>query len=121
MKQQLEPQNLEAEKALLGAILMDPDCLNDVTEICQPEDFFRTEHQNIYSAFISLANSSQTIDILTVTDWLEGNGRMKNMDPEYVAALAADVPLASNAVEYAKIVSAKSMPRSSKPPRRSHA
>ena len=111
MKQQLEPQNIEAEKALLGAILMDPDCLNDVTEICQSDDFFRVEHQNIYNAFISLANKSQTIDILTVTDWLESNGKMKNMDPEYVAALAVDVPLASNAVEYAKIVSAKSMQR----------
>ncbi|MBP5781376.1 MAG: AAA family ATPase [Clostridia bacterium] len=112
MKQQLEPQNIEAERALLGAVLMDPDCLFDVMEICQSEDFFRPEHQNIFEAFITLSKTkSMPIDMLTVTDLLESTGKMSTMNPEYIASLAADVPLASNAVEYAKIVAAKSMQR----------
>ena len=112
MKQQLEPQNIEAERALLGAVLMDPDCLFDVMEICQSDDFFRPEHQNIFEAFITLSKTkSMPIDMLTVTDLLESTGKMSTMNPEYIASLAADVPLASNAVEYAKIVAAKSMQR----------
>ena len=112
MKQQLEPQNIEAERALLGAVLMDPDCLFDVMEICQSDDFFRPEHQNIFEAFITLSKTkSRPIDMLTVTDLLESTGKMSTMNPEYIASLAADVPLASNAVEYAKIVAAKSMQR----------
>ncbi|MBR7061481.1 MAG: replicative DNA helicase, partial [Clostridia bacterium] len=108
---QLEPQNIDAERALLGAVFMDPDCIFDVQEICQPDDFFRPEHRNIFAAMCDLAQKSLPVDILTVTDQLESSGKMKNLSPEYIVALANEVPLASNALEYARIVGAKSMQR----------
>ena len=108
---QLEPQNIEAERALLGAVFMDPECIFDVLEICQPEDFFRPEHKNIFAAMSDLSSKNLPIDILTVTDQLETTGKMKNLSPEYIVALANEVPLASNALEYARIVGAKSMQR----------
>ena len=108
---QLEPQNIDAERALLGAVFMDPDCIFDVQEICQPDDFFRPEHRNIFAAMCDLAQKSLPVDILTVTDQLESTGKMKNLSPEYIVALANEVPLASNALEYARIVGAKSMQR----------
>ncbi|MBO4325699.1 MAG: replicative DNA helicase [Clostridia bacterium] len=111
MKQQLEPQNIDAERALLGAVFVDPDCLYDVIDICDADDFYRPEHQSIFSAFHALSSKLEPIDILTVTDYLESTGKMKTMDPDYIVSLASDVPLASNAVEYAKIVAAKSMQR----------
>ena len=63
---QLEPQNIDAERALLGAVFMDPDCIFDVQEICQPDDFFRPEHRNIFAAMCDLAQKSLPVDILTV-------------------------------------------------------
>ncbi|MBO7406235.1 MAG: replicative DNA helicase [Clostridia bacterium] len=108
---QLEPQNIDAERALLGAVFMDPECIFDVQEICQPEDFFRPEHKNIFAAMSDLSSKNLPIDILTVTDQLETTGKMKNLSPEYIVALANEVPLASNALEYARIVGDKSMQR----------
>ena len=74
MKQQLEPQNIDAERALLGAILLDPECLTDVTDICNAEDFFRPEHKDIFLAMTDLSSRSEMIDILTVSEELEGKG-----------------------------------------------
>ncbi len=111
MKQQLEPQNIDAERALLGAILLDPECLTDVTDICNAEDFFRPEHKDIFLAMTDLSSRSEMIDILTVSEELEGKGRMKTIDRDYIVALADDVPLASNAVDYARIIADKATRR----------
>ncbi len=90
---------------------MDPDCLFDVTEICHADDFFRQEHRDIFEAVESLSVRLLPIDILTVTEQLQSTGKLDKIGPEYVAALATDVPQASNAADYARIVADKAMQR----------
>ena len=111
MKQQIEPQNIDAERALLGAILIDPECFLDVIDICQEDDFFRPEHQSIFRAIRDLSARSEQIDMVTVSDELEGKGGMKTIDRDYIVALVSDMPLASNAVDYARIVAEKATRR----------
>lgn len=112
MKAGVPPQNIEAEKSLLGAILMDQNVIYDVMAELQPEDFYRKDHQLIYESMVWLSNKNQPIDMITVSDHLSSTGRMADAGGmNYVASLTEDVPLASNALQYAQIVSEKALQR----------
>lgn len=67
---QLPPQNIEAEEAILGGILLDPEAMDRVVDILEPESFYISAHQDIYQACRSLHNQNQPIDLLSVTAWL---------------------------------------------------
>jgi len=111
MKPQLEPQNIDAERACLGALIVDSSCFLDVAEICTADDFYRTEHQNIFKAIENLFNQSRTIDLVTVTDQLASTGKLNDIGPEYIVSLVQDLPLASSAPDYARIVAEKATRR----------
>ncbi len=106
------PFSLEAEQSLLGAILIDPECMNDMAPIVSAEDFYLPEHREIYSAMQSMYSASKNIDVVTLIDQLvqlgtydEAGGR------EYLKLIAEAVPTAINAKDYAGIVRDKSVLR----------
>ena len=66
----LPPQNIDAERSALGAILTDQSVMLDVVEVLNPEDFYRADHGLIYKAMVRLFTQSKPIDIITVTEEL---------------------------------------------------
>ncbi|MBW4690042.1 MAG: replicative DNA helicase [Komarekiella atlantica HA4396-MV6] len=74
MPDYLPPQSIEAEVAVLGGILLDPQAIARVIKILQPEDFYVSSHKEIYSSAVRLHNTGQPTDLLFVTNWLESHG-----------------------------------------------
>ena len=68
------PQSLEAEQSVLGSILIDSRCINDVIGIVKPEDFYLQQNREIYEAIYTMFNFSQTIDPVTVMDKMRETG-----------------------------------------------
>ena len=106
------PNSIEAEKSVLGALLVSPDAILDVINIIKPDDFYRKDHQTIYEAMLELFDRNQTIDVITVSNILQQNMSIENIGGiQYLGSLAEEVPLAANAAQYAKIVAEKSTQR----------
>ncbi|WP_024747829.1 replicative DNA helicase [Levilactobacillus namurensis] len=106
------PQNLAAEKAVLGAIFLSTDALVDALEYLTPEDFYRREHQIIFQAMIDLNDRDEAIDVVTITDRLTAKNELDDVGGvTYIAELAGAVPTAANATYYAKIVQNKAVLR----------
>lgn len=99
------PNNLEAERACLGAILLDPDALERVVPHILAEDFYRPAHAAIYRAVTELSERGEAIDIITVTDALRASdGLSRAGGASYVSSLTSDVPTSANVEFYARIV-----------------
>ncbi|TJY42019.1 replicative DNA helicase [Cohnella pontilimi] len=106
------PQNLEAEQAVLGAILLETEALITAMERIRAEDFYSVAHQRIYEAIVSLNEDSEPIDLITLTARLRDQGQLEEVGGvSYMAKLAAAVPTAANVEYYAQIVEEKSMLR----------
>lgn len=104
----LPPQNLEAEEAILCAILIDNEVLLDVVEILKPEDFYKTAHQKIYSGILELFSENEPIDLVTLANELKKNGVSEETGgAAYLASLVDSVPMSTNAVNHARIISDK--------------
>ncbi|HXT71208.1 MAG TPA: replicative DNA helicase [Vicinamibacterales bacterium] len=103
------PHNLEAEKCVLGAILIDNPSFNQAAEVIGSEDFFRDAHRRIFEKMIGLSERSQPIDPVTLKDELSRSGELDEVGgPAYVASLTDGVPRSANVEFYAKIVKQKS-------------
>ena len=105
------PQSLEAEQSVLGSILIDSRCINDVIGIVKPEDFYLQQNREIYEAIYTMFNFSQTIDPVTVLDKLRELGYYQEKSRDYVLQLMEITPTAANAARYANIVKEKAMLR----------
>lgn len=104
----LPPQNVEAEKSLLGSILLDKEAIVKIADFLRPEDFYRPSHREIYQAMIDLYESRNPIDIVTLSDELEKTKKLKEVGgASFLTALANAVPSSAHAVQYAKIIQAK--------------
>jgi len=104
----LPPQNIEAEQAVLGSMLLDSDSIFIATEILKPEDFYERAHQVIYEVILSLVELNEAVDLVTVTEELRRQGKLDSVGgASYLASLANTVPSAANAEYYARIVSEK--------------
>ena len=68
------PHSIEAEQAVLGAMLIDSRCVSEVIEILRPEDFFMTQNRHIFETIYSMSTLNQTIDAVTVLDQLAVRG-----------------------------------------------
>jgi len=102
------PQNLEAERAVLGAILMENDSIYAVMEILEPSAFYQPSHRLIFSTMLELSERGEPIDIVTLTDRLRSGGNLdKAGGADYVPTLADEVPTAAGVSNYAKIVREK--------------
>jgi replicative DNA helicase len=115
-KEELErvaPQNIEAEMAVLGAMLIDELVIPEVLEIIDENAFYKEEHRIIFSSIISLFDERKKVDILTVSEDLNRKKCLEKVGgATYLATLADFVPTASNASHYAHIVKEKSILRS---------
>ena len=70
MTDNLPPQNIEAEEAILGGIMLDPQAITRVSEVLVPEAFYISAHQDIYTSTLRLHNQGKPTDLLSVTSWL---------------------------------------------------
>ncbi|MHA7964993.1 replicative DNA helicase [Paenibacillus sp. CAU 1782] len=112
MSGRIPPQNLEAEQAVIGAILLQPEALITAMERVRSEDFYTTAHQRIYEAMIELGEDNQPVDLVTLTAHLQDGGLLEEIGGVgYLAKLANAVPTAANVDYYAQIVEEKSMLR----------
>ena len=103
--ERIPPQNLDAEKSLLGAILISEEALPDITEILKPQDFYDERHRHIYNAMWNLYERHQPVDLLTVRDQLKRKKLTEKAGGSaYLSELANFVPTAAHAKAYAEIV-----------------
>ncbi|RUT33728.1 replicative DNA helicase [Paenibacillus zeisoli] len=108
----IPPQNLEAEQAVLGAILLQSEALITAMERVRTEDFYDKSHQMIYETMIELGEASQPIDLITLTSRLQDKGELEEIGGvSHLARLAHAVPTAANVDYYARIIEEKSMLR----------
>lgn len=106
------PQSLEAEQAVLGAILLDSDVFISVLEYVSADDFYSRANQLIFEAMEELNRDDEAIDALTVQQKLNNMHMLENVGGyEYIFQLANDTPTAANAEYYARIVEEKSLLR----------
>src|SRR3954453_21767960 len=102
------PQNLEAERSVLGAILIHNDAFNSAAEVLTPRDFFRDAHRRIFEKMISLSERRNAIDFVTLKEELSRAGELDEVGgPAYIASLVDGVPRATNVEYYARIVKEK--------------
>ncbi len=106
------PQNLEAERSVLGAVLLDSASLSFVVPILREEDFFPDTHRRIFRAMLELFQHSAGIDVLTLKEELDRTGSIEKAGgAAYLSALFDAVPDVSNVEHYARIVKEKSTMR----------
>lgn len=108
----LIPQNVEAEEAVLGAILVNPETLAKVSDSLTPKSFYKPAHRNIYEAMLQLFNNNDNIDIVSVSDVLSYNGKLESVGGRaYINDLVENTITTSNITYYAKIIQEKSVKR----------
>jgi replicative DNA helicase len=106
------PHNLEAERSILGAVLLDNHSLNAAVEKLRSEDFFLPQHRHIFERMIQLAEKQQAIDIVTLMDDLARRGDLDSAGGvAYLSQLADGLPRATNVEHYARIVKEKAVLR----------
>lgn len=108
MSTRIPPQNLDAEQSILGGLMLDREALDQVGDMLMAEDFYKPSHQKIYNAIKELHSKSQPIDIITVTNILQGEGSMEMVGgPEYLVSLLDKTISSANITSHAKIVKDK--------------
>jgi replicative DNA helicase len=110
--ERLPPQNLDAERSVLGGILLDNSAMHKVSELLRAEQFYREAHRTIFQAMFALHERGEPVDLVTLTEELQRKGALQEVGgAAYLAALADQVPTAANIGYYAKIVRDKSVLR----------
>jgi replicative DNA helicase len=111
MEKQL-PQNIEAEKAVLGSILIDSEAITLVADFLKPEDFYRNAHKQIYSAMLNLYAQHEPADYQLVIEELERTNKLEEVGgASYITSLTNEVPTSSNIEYYGRIVQKKAEKR----------
>ena len=106
------PQNLEAERAVLGAVLVNTTLFDQIAEILKPHDFYLEIHRKIFTSMEELSSSSSPIDLITLTDVLDKNNELDAVGgATYLASILDGIPAISNIENYAKIIREKALLR----------
>lgn len=106
------PHNREAEEAVVGAVLINPEVYYDVAQFLQADDFYIHRHKWIWEAFTSLHEQRIPIDLLTINEELDRKGQLSEIGgPAYLTALVNQVPTSLNAESYGRIVESHSIRR----------
>lgn len=109
----IPPQNIDAEKALLGSVMLRTDALSDVLDLLSPEAFYLEKHRIIWKTMLELFAKMTPIDLLSLSSRLKEKELLEAAGgASYLAELAGAVPSAANARHYAEIVSKKDIMRS---------
>lgn len=108
----LPPQNLDAEKSILGAVLIDENVLTRVSDSIKAEDFYDPRHERIFAAMIRLYERHQPVDLLTLSDELKKQDHLDEAGgTDYISELTNQVPTAAHAESYAEIIVQNAMRR----------
>ena len=106
------PQDLDAERSVLGSMLLSKDAIADVSEVLRGVDFYRPVHETIHDAIIDLYGRGEPVDMITVAAELDRRGELARVGGgNYLHTVAAAVPIAANAGYYAEIVREKAILR----------
>ncbi|HZJ40594.1 MAG TPA: DnaB-like helicase N-terminal domain-containing protein, partial [Demequina sp.] len=106
------PQNLDAEQSVLGAMMLSKDAMADVIESVRADDFYRPAHETIFDTAITLYNSGDPVDALTVGAERQRSGELARVGgAEYLHTLISIVPSAASAGYYARLVREQSILR----------
>ena len=109
---QTPPHDLDAEKSVLGAVLLDASAMHQITEFLRPEHFYLKAHQDIYDGMISLFETQQPIDIVTLKNQLQSQGLAKKIGgTAYLTELLNSVPTSAYVEYYGKIIKGHYMKR----------
>jgi len=107
------PQSLESERALLGALLLKPDAIHDVSDLVRSDSFYAEKHRIIFNAMRELIERGEPIDQVSLSARLSDQGLLERAGSRsYLAELAAAAPAPGNYAHYADLVSRKSLMRS---------
>ena len=110
--EKLLPQNLEAERGVLGSIIIDPEAIDRVIAFVQAGDFYRDAHRTIYEAVLTLSGQGQSADFITICDELERRNKLENVGgASYITSLINQVPTSGNVEYYGRIVERTSVLR----------
>lgn len=108
LPEKLPPQSIEAEKSLLGCLMLDKDAILKVVDFLYPADFYKTAHQEIYTACQELFSKGEPIDILSLSNRLKEKNKLEEVGGmSYLSELVNTVPTASHVFHYAKIIQKK--------------
>ena len=106
------PHSLEGEQAVLGSMLIDPECVKDVMDKLQPGDFYLRQNREIFEAIYSMFSYARPVDGITVAEELRKNGTYDEQTTRrYLAELMEITPTSANVMEYVKIVRDKALLR----------
>jgi len=112
LKDKVPPHNDEAERATLGALLLDSESLGTVLQFLRADDFYKSANGKIFNAIVELSNSGQPIDLITLTDRLKSEGTLDVCGGAgYISTLTSVVPTSANVEYYAQIVQGTSIRR----------
>ena len=108
VQEKLPPQNIEAEKSLLGCLMLDKNAIIKVGDFLRPKDFYRQNHQQIYQVILELFEKDEPIDLLVVSSRLKEKNLLEEIGGNsYLTELINTVPTATHILNYAKIVQRK--------------
>jgi len=108
----IPPQNLEAEMAVLGSMLIDEEAVSVATESLDKDSFYKDAHKKVFEAILDLYNANKAVDLITLTDMLKRNGALDGVGGvSFLTALVNSVPTAANISHYTNIVKEKSILR----------
>jgi len=106
------PHNAEAERSILGAVLLDNHALNAAVERLRPDDFFLSQHRVIFERMVQLGEKSQAIDTITLMEDMVRSGDLESAGGvAYLSQLADGLPRVTNVEHYARIVKEKAVLR----------
>ena len=106
------PHSIEAERSVLGGLMLDENAWDNISDSLVAEDFYRSDHRIIYRVMADLVEKSHPLDIITISEALEGIGELENVGGlAYISDLASSTPTASNIHAYAQIVRERSTVR----------
>lgn len=112
IEERVPPQNIEAEQAVLGAMLIDKEAIAKASEVLTSSDFYREAHRVIFNAMLELYNKNEAVDMVTVTEILKRDNKLEDIGGlAYITSLANVVLTAANVKYHADIVAEKSVLR----------
>ena len=110
--EKVPPQNLDAEMAVLGSMLLDENAISAASEVLEANYFYKDSHRKIFQAIINLYNTNKAVDLITLTNELKKDGTLNDIGGvSFLTALANSVPTAANINHYVSIVKEKSILR----------
>ena len=110
--EKVPPQNLEAEMAVLGSMLMDEDAISVAMEVLRADNFYKDTHRKIFEGISVLYNTNKAVDLITLTDELKRSAILDEIGgASFLTSLVNSVPTAANISHYVSIVKEKSILR----------